>query len=469
MASSDGGTGTAATRMVRTFQDSFSPLAIRNFRVYLSGQAVSLVGTWLQMTAAGWLVWELSQSPAALGIVAMLGSLPILVLGPWTGVWADRLNRRVLLIVTQVGAMLIAFALAALVGAGVVQIWHVYIASILLGTVAALDMPAQQAFLGDLAGMEEVRRAVVLNSMIFQASRMIGPALAALVIGALGTATAFWLNGLSFLAVIASLLMVHPHQFRASHLTSTWEGFRDGVRFIAAHPRIQDLILFAVLITFLGLPIINLYPAVASQVLNGDATTLGWLLAASGAGALVGVVFVVPITNSMQRTGLVLGSAVMWIGAWSLAFSFSTQMLLSMLSRVYGRPGRPAGHDRRPWPAAGVGPHGHAGAPAERLRDGHFRAAADRFAAGGLQRGEAGGDDRGADQQRAADSHPRADVGAASRAAPLGGGLQTRQVRGVCVRAPRRREQKAQIDIKRNGIRTTEREKTWKRDPKRSS
>ena len=321
-----------ASRLVGTFKDSFSPLAIRNFRIYLGGQAVSLVGTWLQLTAQGWVVWELSHSAASLGLVAMLGSLPILLLGPWAGVWADRLNRRILLIVTQAAAMMIAFVLAILIGTGQVQVWHLYITSVLLGIVAALDMPAQQAFLGDLSGMAEVRKAVLLNSMIFQTSRMIGPALAGLIIGTLGAAVAFWLNGFSFLAVIASLLLVRTNQVRASRLTNTWNGFREGMRFVGDHPRIQDLLLFAVLVTFLGLPIINIFPAVASQILNGDATTLGWLLAASGAGALVGVVFVLPITNSLQRTGLVIGSAVVWTGAWFMVFSLSTQLLTSMLS-----------------------------------------------------------------------------------------------------------------------------------------
>jgi MFS family permease len=236
------------------------------------------------------------------------------------------------LIVTQAAAMMIAFVLAILIGTGQVQVWHLYITSVLLGIVAALDMPAQQAFLGDLSGMAEVRKAVLLNSMIFQTSRMIGPALAGLIIGTLGAAVAFWLNGFSFLAVIASLLLVRTNQVRASRLTNTWNGFREGMRFVGDHPRIQDLLLFAVLVTFLGLPIINIFPAVASQILNGDATTLGWLLAASGAGALVGVVFVLPITNSLQRTGLVIGSAVVWTGAWFMVFSLSTQLLTSMLS-----------------------------------------------------------------------------------------------------------------------------------------
>ena len=177
-----------------TLRESFSPLKIRNFRIYLGGQAISLVGTWLQMTTQGWVVWELSHSATALGLVAMLGSLPILLLGPWAGVWADRLDRRKLLIASQAGAMLLAFVLALLTQTGLVQLWHVYLLSALLGIITAIDIPAQQAFLGDLSGMAEIRKAVNMNITMLQVSRILGPALAGIIIASMGAAMAFWLN-----------------------------------------------------------------------------------------------------------------------------------------------------------------------------------------------------------------------------------------------------------------------------------
>src|SRR5262245_11426646 len=153
-------------KAIRSSRQTFSPLRIRNFRIYLGGQAVSLVGTWLQLTAQGIVVYQLGQGAATpLGIVGMLGTLPILTLSPWTGVWADRLDRRSLLIATQVAAMLLACTLAFLTQTGLVQLWHVYVLAALLGVVTALDLPAQQAFLGDLSGMGEVRQAVILNAM----------------------------------------------------------------------------------------------------------------------------------------------------------------------------------------------------------------------------------------------------------------------------------------------------------------
>ena len=161
------------------FSANFSPLRIRNFRIYLSGQAVSLIGTWLQITAQGIVVYKLSGGSAtALGVVGMLNTLPLLLFGPLAGVWADRLDRRLLLIVSQTGAMFLAFTLAALLQTGLAQLWHVYVHAFCLGTITSIDFPAQQAFLGDLAGMAEVRRAVNLNAMILQVSRMLGPAFA---------------------------------------------------------------------------------------------------------------------------------------------------------------------------------------------------------------------------------------------------------------------------------------------------
>lgn len=219
--------------LFRTIKQGFSPLKLFNFRLYMSGQAVSLIGTWLQITAQSWVVWELTHSEAALGMVSMLGALPILLLGLWVGVLADRVNRRLLLIITQAGMMLLAFALALLVQFKLVQLWHVYVLSTLLGIFSAIDFPTQQAFLGDLAGMSEVRKAVNLNAMFLQASRMVGPALAGWVIGNWGAATAFWVNGASFLAVIGSLITVQAHQARGHHSgASVFSDLREGLRFL---------------------------------------------------------------------------------------------------------------------------------------------------------------------------------------------------------------------------------------------
>jgi len=317
-----------------TLRDSFSPLKVRNFRIYLAGQAISLVGTWLQITAQGWVVWELSNSAAALGFVAMLSTLPILFSGPWAGVWADRLDRRRVLIFTQIASMTLAFALALLLQLNAIRLWHVYVISTLLGLVTALDLPSQQAFLGDLAGLSEVRRAVNLNAIIVQISRMIGPALAGIIIGALGSALAFWLNGVSFVPVIASLMVVRAREARARHdsRASALREFSDGLRALGKHARLQELITMVVLVTFLVFPIVSIMPAFVGEVLHGDAQTLGIILGASGAGALIGSAIIAPLMQAARRVGLALISAAVWMGVWFLVFASSPQLLVAVVS-----------------------------------------------------------------------------------------------------------------------------------------
>jgi MFS family permease len=318
--------------MFRTIAQGFSPLKLPNFRLYISGQAVSLIGTWLQVTAQSWVVWELSHSEAALGVVAMLGALPTLLLGPWAGVFADRFNRRMLLIITQAGMMLLAFILATLVQLKVVQLWHVYILSSFLGIFSAMDFPTQQAFLGDLSGMSEVRKAVNMNAMFLQASRMIGPALAGWIIGSWGAATAFWLNGASFLAVIGSLLAVRATQIRHPHTgNSVLQDIWGGMQFLKRQPRIQDLLILSICMTLLALSLMTMMPAFASERLAGDAHTLGFLLAASGAGALTSLIFIMPLAQSRKHVGLVMAIAVIWAGLWILGLSVVQNLPLAML------------------------------------------------------------------------------------------------------------------------------------------
>ncbi|MEO8612254.1 MAG: MFS transporter [Chloroflexota bacterium] len=328
--------------VISTLRSSFSPLRIPNFRIYLGGQAVSLIGTWLQATAQGWVVWELTKSSEALGVVTMLGTLPILLLGLWTGVWADRFDRRKLLIGTQIGAMILAITLAILVQTNSVQLWHVYILSLLLGVVTALDMPAQQAFLGDLSGMSEIRKAVNLNGMIIQVSRLVGPALAGFVVARLGAAPAFWLNGLSFLAVVVSFVAVRSSQVKSTSQGKPLQQAWEGVQFIRTQPPMLDLYIFAGMVVFFVLSIVlSQLPAVASEVLKGDAETLGALMSASGAGALVGVLLIVPLTQAMARSGLVLGLATAWMSIWLLVFPMATTLPFSLISLFFGSMGAP--------------------------------------------------------------------------------------------------------------------------------
>ncbi|MBL8064072.1 MAG: MFS transporter [Anaerolineales bacterium] len=326
--------------LIQTYSRSFAPLKNRNLRIYLGGQAVSLIGTWMQSAAQNWVVWELTQSEASLGIVVMLNSLPLFLLAPWAGGIADRFNRRLILLVTQGIAMLLAFSLAILIQTGLIQIWHIYLAALTLGIVAALDFPAQQAFIGDLSGMGQVRQAVTLNIMALQVARMVGPATAGFLLKQIGNAASFWVNGISFMFVLLSIFLVKSSQ--TSHPGRHSRGqFRETLDFIRTQPRMIDLMIFASLVTFFGLSVFNILPAVADEVLKGDSQTYGLLFASSGAGALISTIVLLPLSQAAKRIGLIVTGAAVWMGTFFLLLSQSTWLPLSMASIFFISLGAP--------------------------------------------------------------------------------------------------------------------------------
>jgi MFS family permease len=328
--------------LLQTYTRSFNPLKNPNLRMYLGGQAISLLGTWMQGTAQSWLVWELTKSESSLGTVVMLNSLPLLLLAPWAGGFADRFNRRMILLVTQSIAMMLAFALAFLVQTHLVQIWHIYLFAFILGVVAALDFPAQQAFIGDLSGMSQIRQAITLNVMALQVARMLGPALAGFIVKAVGIAAAFWINGASFLFVLFSIFMVKSHQQESKpHRDSGRWQFFETLDYVRTQPRMVDLLAFAGLATFFGFSIFNLLPAVADTVLHGDSQTFGLLAGSSGAGALISTIFLLPLSQSAKKIGRIVGGAAIWMGAFYFLLSRSAYLPLSMASIFFVSLGMP--------------------------------------------------------------------------------------------------------------------------------
>lgn len=313
------------------FTETFAPLRNRNLRTYLSGQAISLIGTWMQVTAQSWVVWKLSGSEAALGTVGMMATIPYLLLGPIAGPLADRWDRRRIIITTQAISMILAFILAALVWTDTVQLWHVYLLALTLGTVGALDLPAAQAFIGDMVGREMLRKAVVVNTMIVQSGRIIGPSLAGWVVDAFGAKLAFLFNGLSFIAVIASLLAVKATQ-TARAPSATGGGFREGLAFVRSQRRIQDLMMLTGLVTFFIFSVGQILPSFAERTLGGGADLYGTLLGASGAGALFGVIVLVPWAQRLRRTGLMLTTTLGIAGVLLVLFSFlqTTSLALAL-------------------------------------------------------------------------------------------------------------------------------------------
>ena len=298
----------------RTFRDAYSPLRNSNLALYLSSQTISFIGTFMQATAQSWVVWQISRSTSDLGLVAMLGSIPMLLFGTFAGVLADRLDRRKVLIGTQIVSMLLAFIFAILLQTQLIQLWHIYVLSFALGCVSALDMPTQSAFVSDLSGIEQVRKAVVLNNMVVQVSRMIGPALAGWLLGALGIASAFWLNGASFLAVIGCLLVIRSQRFNKATAESKQGTMSEAFRFVGSKQRIQDLLVLCFLITFFGYSSGQLFPAIVTDYLHGGPEILGIILGASGAGSLASAILILPFVQRFKRPGRIISAALIWTG-----------------------------------------------------------------------------------------------------------------------------------------------------------
>jgi len=307
-------------------------LGHRNYRRYFIGQGVSLVGTWMQQTALTWLVYRLTDDAFLVGVNAFAGQIPSLLLLPVAGVLADRWHLLRLVITTQTLAMVQAFILAALVLFKVTDIWQLMVLAFGLGCVNAFDLPARQALLPDLLNSrEDLANAIALNSAVFNAARLVGPALAGLVVslGERGEGWCFLLNGLSFLAVLVSLATI---RVRAAPSRPTpvpvFHGLLEGLRYVWAHQPIRAVLVLVAIIGFVGMPYTVLVPLFAKEVLHGDSRTYGLLLTASGLGALAGTVYLanrVSIRGSASRIVVagVLGAASMAAFAFSVSFALS--------------------------------------------------------------------------------------------------------------------------------------------------
>jgi MFS family permease len=269
----------------------FRSLRIRNYRLYASGQLVSLTGTWMQRVAQDWLVLELTNSGTALGVVTALQFGPALLMGPWGGVLADRGDKRRILLATQTGLALVALLLGLLDIAGVVQYWHVLVLATSLGVISAIDMPVRQAFVIEMVGRDDLTNAVAINSTIFNSGRILGPALAGVLITAVGTGWAFVGNAASSIAVLAGLLMMRPAELFPSPPVRRARGqLREGLRYVRAR---RDLMLTMVLIFVIGTFGLNFAitcALMAKQVFHRGATGYGILSTSLAVGAFCGAV-----------------------------------------------------------------------------------------------------------------------------------------------------------------------------------
>jgi MFS family permease len=314
-----------------SMRQAFTSLKYRNYRLWYWGQMASLVGTWMQTTAQGFLVYELTGSPAYLGYVGFAAGVPMWLFALFGGVVTDRMARRHLLLITQSAMMLLGFVLAFLTFVGWVQPWHIILLAFCTGTANAFDAPARQAIVMDLVPREDWTNAIALNSTMFNLATAIGPAVAGLTYAALGAAWCFTINGVSFIAVIAALLLIRLGAGPSRVQTSALDDMREGVRYIGSAPIIQALIGTTALTTLFGLSFITLFPAWAVTVLGGDATTNGLLQSARGLGSLIGALGIASLGDIKGKTNVLVQASIalpVLLLVWAMMRSLSLSLLV---------------------------------------------------------------------------------------------------------------------------------------------
>jgi len=313
---------------------TFSALRHRNYRLFFAGQLVSLIGTWMQNVAQAWLVYELTNSPFKLGVVSFCSGVPALAFSLWAGVLADRVSKRRLLLATQTVMMTLAFLLAADVFLGTVAWWHIGILAFFLGTANAFDAPARQAFVFEMVGREELMNGIALNSAMFNAARIIGPALAGITLATMGAKWCFVLNGVSFLAVIAGLaLMDVPPYVGAPSTESPLKQMRAGVSYIWHHPTVRPLITLVAVSNLFSFGYMALLPAFAQDVLGVGSVGYGFMSTAVGVGALAGALILASL-GDVQRKGWMLTAGNLVFPAMIIVVALSRSFHLTIACLV---------------------------------------------------------------------------------------------------------------------------------------
>jgi len=307
-------------------------LRSRNYRLFLAGQGVSLVGTWMQYVAMSWLVYRLTGSSMLLGVVGFTSQIPTLFISPLAGVLADRWDRRRLLLVTQSLAMLQAAFLALVVLTGVVQVWQIILLSLILGIVNAFDIPIRQSFVVEMVDQrEDLGNAIALNSSLVNGARLIGPAIAGLLIASVGEGVCFVLNALSYLAVIVALAAMRiPQASQRQHpRRHILHELREGFLYAYNFAPIRSILLLLALVSLMGMPYSVLVPVFAKDILHGGAHTFGFLMTAAGSGALVGTLYLAS-RQSVRGLGRVIVRATILFAVGIAAFALSRNFILSL-------------------------------------------------------------------------------------------------------------------------------------------
>ena len=310
----------------------FRALRARNFRLFFVGQTISLTGTWMQMVASSWLVYRLTDSAFLLGLVGFTGNLPSLFFAPFAGVYADRLNRRRMLIIIQSLAMVQALVFAVLTLTGAIAVWHIIALSMFLGVINAFDMPVRQSFMIEMIDRkEDLSNAIALNSSMVNASRLIGPSMAGILIAAAGEGICFLLNGLSYVAVIISLLAMRITPIKRENGNEpVFQGLKEGFGYAFSFTPIRSVLLLLALVNIVGMPYTILMPVFARDILRGGPQTMGFLMAAMGVGALSGALYLAG-RRSVRGLGRMAPLSAGVFGLGLAMFALSREFWLSVI------------------------------------------------------------------------------------------------------------------------------------------
>jgi MFS family permease len=310
-------------------------LRYRNYRLFFGGQGISLIGTWMQRIALSWLVYRLTNSVFLLGIVGFLGQFPTFLMAPVAGVMADRWNRFRIFLITQILATIQALVLAVLVITGVISVWHIIVLSIVLALINAFDMPSRQSFIIELVEKkEDLVNAIAMNSAMFNGARLVGPSIAGILIAVVGEGMCFLLNGISYFAVIIALFFMKitpriPEKGDRNILRNLKEGFT----YAFSRPSIRSVLILIAMGSLLGMPYAVLAPVFARDILHGGPHTLGFLMAATGIGALAGALYLAS-RKSAQGLEKVIPIATVILGVGLVGFALSQILWLSLVAMI---------------------------------------------------------------------------------------------------------------------------------------
>lgn len=323
----------AETSAEKRLPNTFRALRHRNFQLFFAGQFVSLTGTWMQSVAQSWLVYQMTGSVVLLGMIGFAGQIPVFLIAPFGGVVADRFDRRKILVITQSCAMLTAFVLAILTLTGNIQVWHLFVLALCFGLANAFDIPTRQAFVSDMVAREDLLNAIALNSSMFNGARIVGPAIAGITVAAVGEGWCFFVNAISYLAVITGILLMKITPVIRERKGTTLSNIAEGFKFVTTNAPIRGLLLLLGLISLMGMPYAVLMPIFAREILGGSSDTLGYLMGASGMGALTAALI---LASRKEVFGLGRWVAVTsgTFGIALILFSFSNNFWLSLLILV---------------------------------------------------------------------------------------------------------------------------------------